>query len=185
MSVIPIPERLLANPVHMGYPVPWIALRGADGTPDFRVIDEERRARAMKERLCQLCGGPMGKTLFFVGGPGCITHMAFFEPPVHLDCLIYAMQVCPFILGKLDHVEPDKVQARHEGHVTVCLDPTIDPHRCETWVIVKCGSFTLLRTPASIQMRPQDIRMVQHSLRPNEMTPEQWQEVRQQLFHAP
>jgi hypothetical protein len=70
-----------------------------------------------------LCGEPLGKWFFFTGGTEAAKGNQYFEPAAHLDCLIYAMQVCPFIAGKMEHADLAKVEAANPD-VKVVVDLT-------------------------------------------------------------
>jgi hypothetical protein len=103
------PARMARLPLdHRGFAVPWFVQWFTDddkhegcefgrGVPDFRVADERKFARAMKERLCWLCGDKLGVHMAFVIGPMCAVNRVTSEPPCHLDCATYAAQVCPFL----------------------------------------------------------------------------------------
>ena len=88
-----------------GYPVPWFALwmdGGAPaeygrGVPDLRVVDTRKVALAVKNRLCWVCGGMLGRHLAFVIGPMCGITRVSSEPPSHRACAEYATCACPFL----------------------------------------------------------------------------------------
>jgi hypothetical protein len=79
-----------------GYPVPrfveWI-----DGKPDFRVMDADYLRRAVRMKLCWLCGEPLGKFSTFCIGPMCAVNRTSAEPPCHSDCATFAAMVYPFL----------------------------------------------------------------------------------------
>jgi hypothetical protein len=81
---------------HRGFVVPRF-VRWIDGVPDFRITDTAFFVRAIKERLCWLCGRKLGRHLAFVIGPMCALTRTTSEPPSHLECARYAVQVCPFL----------------------------------------------------------------------------------------
>jgi hypothetical protein len=94
----PLPRRLLHLPLdHRGYPIPWFVATLADGTRDFRVADGAKRLRAVNEKLCWLCGEPLGKFKCFVIGPMCVVNRNTSEPPSHRECAAYAVIACPFM----------------------------------------------------------------------------------------
>jgi hypothetical protein len=94
---IPIPPRMARRPVdRRGFPVPWFVAK-IDGEWDFRVIAPGAMVRAYRQRLCWLCGEPLGRYLTFVIGPMCAINRVNSEPPSHHDCAIYALKACPFI----------------------------------------------------------------------------------------
>lgn len=88
MRHLPIDER--------GYPVPFfVAL--IDGKPDHRVADGAKMPRALKNRLCWLCGLGLGSDLAFVIGPMCSVTRTISEPPSHPQCARFAAVACPFM----------------------------------------------------------------------------------------
>lgn len=89
MSHLQIDER--------GYPVPWF-VKWYDGKPDFRIVDSEKFIRAVRDELCFVCGGKLGKFRAFVGGPMAILQMVSAEPPTHHSCAEFAVKACPFLL---------------------------------------------------------------------------------------
>lgn len=91
-----------------GRPVPWFVQwfdgptwsEAGDGTPDFRVTDERKIFRALKERRCFICGEPFhGPTETFPIGPMCVVNRISAEPPSHYDCAEHAVHVCPWMLN--------------------------------------------------------------------------------------
>lgn len=62
MRTLPIDER--------GYPVPWF-VAWVDGKPEFRAMDPNKFRRAIKEKLCWVCGNQLGVYMVFVAGCMC------------------------------------------------------------------------------------------------------------------
>jgi hypothetical protein len=97
IASIEIPHRLRGFPLSReGYPIPWF-VPFVDGQPEFRAMDGEKFASAIKNRRCWLCGAPLGKFLTFPIGPMCAITRTTAEPPSHLDCAEYAARACPFL----------------------------------------------------------------------------------------
>jgi hypothetical protein len=95
---VSIPERIRALPVdERGYPVPWF-VEWIDGKPEFRVADGEKWMRAVRYRICWVCGQKLGSYLIFVLGPMCGITRTTTEPACHLDCARFAAQACPFLI---------------------------------------------------------------------------------------
>jgi hypothetical protein len=82
-----------------GYPIPYIQFRSAAGAADFRVVDEERKLAAVRQRRCAICGQRTGTDLWLIGGPACREHGTFTELPMHGECARYAARACPFVAG--------------------------------------------------------------------------------------
>jgi hypothetical protein len=79
-----------------GFPVPWF-VEWIDGRPDFRVMSGEKWTRAVKEKLCWVCGQKLGSFLVFVLGPMCGINRTTSEPPCHLECARWSAANCPFL----------------------------------------------------------------------------------------
>lgn len=92
-----MPARVKALPVSpKGFPVPWF-VAWIDAVPDFRVADQAKMRRAIKERRCWVCGGELGRMMAFPIGPMCAINRTISEPPSHRDCAIWSALNCPFL----------------------------------------------------------------------------------------
>jgi hypothetical protein len=181
MSNVRIPKRLKQRPLWRGLPIPYVTLIRPDGQPDFRVTDEAKRLGVIRWCMCQLCGQPLGKHVFFVGGTASAINNAYFEPACHLDCLIYAMQVCPFIVGKMEHADTEKIR-RANPDVMLKVHENFAPVRNPLWVIVKADGWTIVRDQTeSILIRPSWVKSTV-PLKPDSMTPSDWKQVFNQLL---
>jgi hypothetical protein len=182
---VPIPRHLENRPRFRGLPIPYIALIKPDGQPDFRVTDEEARREVIQNRRCQLCSEALGKYIFFVGGTEAAKHNQYFEPAAHLDCLVYAMQVCPFIIGRIEHADPDKIQEQmpmgYQVHVSKAYTVVKNPY----WVIKKATGYDLLAVaPNEIIVMPKDIIYQTPPLHAESMGAEEWEAITDILLRA-
>jgi len=94
-----LPYRLRSLPVFRGYPVPWFVAwpNGPDGEPEFRAADGEKWTRAVREKLCWVCGERLGRNYAFVLGPMCGINRTTAEPPCHFECATWSCRNCPFL----------------------------------------------------------------------------------------
>jgi len=94
-SHVEIPEFMKILPItDKGYLKPWF-VKG----DDFRVVDGDKAWESFFKKACWICGQPFKPNEFaLVGGPECVKSRAFTEPPCHVECAVYAVQVCPFLL---------------------------------------------------------------------------------------
>jgi hypothetical protein len=97
---VPMPKRIeaLERDPERGYPVPYF-VAWVDGKPDFRIADARAHLNCIQEKLCWICGQKLGKHLAFVIGSMCVVNRVSAEPPMHRDCALYSVQVCPFLLN--------------------------------------------------------------------------------------
>lgn len=93
-----LPPRLARLPLsEKGFPVPWFVYWSDEGKPDFRVVGAGKLAKAVKQRLCWVCGEPLGVHLAFVIGPMCGINHVISDPPSHRECATWSAQNCPFL----------------------------------------------------------------------------------------
>ena len=105
---IEVPDRLRRRPVdRRGFLVPYFVawhddagrlVEAGKGTPDFRVVDTNKMAFAVKFKRCWLCGEQLGRHYAFVLGPMCTINRIISEPPSHRQCAQYALKACPFMV---------------------------------------------------------------------------------------
>jgi hypothetical protein len=81
----------------LGRPVPWFVDYLDDGKPEFRSMDGRKYGRAIKEKLCWVCGNPLKGTYVFVAGCMCGINRTSAEPPSHPDCARWSARNCPFL----------------------------------------------------------------------------------------
>jgi hypothetical protein len=94
---LPMPERMQRLPLtEQGFPRLFFA-PVKDGHVILRSVDVAKFHRCIQERLCWLCGEPLGPLMTFVVGAANTCTKLTFEPPCHYECAAYAMRACPFI----------------------------------------------------------------------------------------
>lgn len=126
----PLPERLRLLPIDdRGYPVPWF-VAWLDGVPEFRAMDPRKFVSAVRDKLCWVCGQPLGRWLAFPVGPMCTVNRTTPEPPSHRECATWSIRNCPFL------AQPDL--KRRQGEL---------PEDRE-----KPGGFALMRNPGVIAL---------------------------------
>lgn len=92
-----LPSRMKALPVDKrGYVVPWF-VDWIDGEPEFRAMNPEKWIRAIRFKLCWVCGERLGRWMTFVAGPMCGINRTSSEPPCHLECARWSSRNCPFL----------------------------------------------------------------------------------------
>jgi len=145
----PLPARMRRLPIERGYPVPWF-VDMVDGHYDFRIQDGRKRARALIEHRCWLCGDFIGVYLAFVIGPMCAVNQISSEPPSHRECAEYAVRACPFLTlqepeRRTNRLPDEVVDApgcpinRNPGVALVWITKQMYPFPCDGDYLVKMG----------------------------------------------
>lgn len=81
-----------------GFFIPWFVFdAGPEHEPDLRVADQLKFVRALRHKLCWVCGAPLGRHQVFVIGPMCAVNRVTSEPPNHRECAEFAARYCPFL----------------------------------------------------------------------------------------
>lgn len=109
-----------------GYVVPYVQLILPSGQPDFRVHDFRKVTQVVAERRCALCGDPMKGRVWFAGGPRCLEHRTFVDPPAHRACLRYAFLVCPFLASPSSVYSQRSLPGPAEGYL---IADKVSPNR--------------------------------------------------------
>jgi hypothetical protein len=92
-----MPVRIKRLPVdHRGFPVPKF-VAWPNGEADHRVINLDRFTPSVKQKLCWICGEPMGRYFVSIIGCMCAVNRVISEPPSHLDCAEFSVKACPFL----------------------------------------------------------------------------------------
>src|SRR5580704_14496524 len=92
-----LPSRMKTLPIDdRGYVVPWF-VAWHDGKPEFRAMDGGKWVKAIREKLCWVCGERLGRWMTFVAGPMCGINRTSSEPPCHLECARWSSRNCPFL----------------------------------------------------------------------------------------
>lgn len=131
-----------------GYPIPVTVLRGNDGKPHFAINDTSKRQEILRENRCPICGKHLNAGFWFVGGPRSAfdPNGAYIDPPIHHQCMRYALQVCPYLaapnyskrvdLGTLD---------RKKSPALLFIDNTMLPDRPALFVGLLARRRQLIR----------------------------------------
>jgi hypothetical protein len=146
-----IPDRIKRLPVDRGYPVPWFVTwldengervpRG-QGTPEFRVMDEEALKDAIQFKLCWVCGQKLGAFRAFTIGPMCTVNLSTAEPPSHLECAVFSAKACPFLSKPNSRRRENDLPAEALNPVGVSI-----PRNPEVTCIWVTKGFSIRRVP--------------------------------------
>lgn len=142
--------RIAKLKTYKGIPIVFFATIDKKGIPDFKVTDEEKRMRCGKEHLCWICGEPLTMPICFIGGPHSVAQGTFTDGPMHAECAADSMEMCPWLLGRMDYAPPESFKMdRHNRpvrFVTGAARPEMvkSPDRV---AIYKCLGFDILILP--------------------------------------
>jgi hypothetical protein len=148
---IEIPRRIAKLPLdERGYPIPFFVAYGDDGKPDFRAMDADKWGRAVRDKLCWVCGEKLGRYKAFTLGPMCAINRTSGEPPSHRECAEFSARACPFLTNpsqkrnrksfKGDVSPPGgEMISRNPGCVLVWVTESYTIINSETGPVVKIG----------------------------------------------
>jgi len=132
MIVMPeMPARIAKLPRdERGYPVPWF-VKWIDGKPVFPVMDGRKWNRAVRDKLCWVCGQKMGPMMAFVIGPMCGINRTSAEPPCDVNCAIFSAKACPFLTKpKMKRMDCSGIDAHDAPGVALQRNPGC----CGVWI---------------------------------------------------
>lgn len=139
--MIEVPDRMKhLDRDHRGYPIPYIVFRDDDGKPHFTINNEHKVLRCKHDEICAICGVKLLRGRWFLGGPMSAFHPhgAYIDPPMHHECMRFAVQTCPYLIStkytkRIDGATLDPSKAT--GVISL-IDPTLDPTRPKVFVAV-------------------------------------------------
>jgi hypothetical protein len=159
----PIPDRMLGlQRDQRGYPIPFIVQRGVTDLPHFAINDQNLRYRCASEDRCGICGQKLMRGRWFVGGPLSAFHKfgAYFDPPMHKECMEYAMVVCPYIAIASYNADKrsamDRVNNKPKDlpDTAILIDETMIPGRPPVFVCVHARGQRITPNGHFVPLRP-------------------------------
>lgn len=137
-----LPDPIAARPKDArGYPISFVTALGADGAPDFTELNGPRRAKAIIEHLCGLCGQPLPLVRAVIGGPQVVEHHLAMDPPMCVPCAVFAATHpaagCPFLLNE---------NARYrKGRATRPSSPLVAQERPQSMYLARTFAHEAIR----------------------------------------
>lgn len=112
-----------------GYPIPHMVLIDDGGRPHFQINDESIRQQMIHDDRCAICGTKLFRGRWFVGGPlsAFSERGSYIDPPLHLECAEFALQVCPYLAAPHygREIGTKTLKGRSiEGGLRIAIDPT-------------------------------------------------------------
>jgi hypothetical protein len=109
-----------------GFVVPWFTPWDAsEGCWRFDAADATKVVRAVRGKLCWICGKGLWRNLGFVIGPMCAINRVSSEPPSHCECASYAVKVCPFLTRPRMRRSPRDEDAVNPGGIMLERNPGV------------------------------------------------------------
>lgn len=158
---VPIPDRMRGLPLDdRGYPIPVIVLRDRSGRPHFTVNAQEVVEEMIFQDRCSICGGGHDRRRWFVGGPMSAFHPngSYMDPPLHAECMRYAMRVCPWlgIVRFRSRIDGGTMSTEEIERTRVVIDRTMIPGKPAVFVCVGADSQVITtRTIQATYLRPE------------------------------
>lgn len=98
-----IPQWLERLPTSGGLVVPWITPSTADGRHLFGALHPARLLRALRQRLCGVCGRALEHPMVLLMRESDLALHGTVEPAVHPPCAAYSSHACPMLAGRMGH----------------------------------------------------------------------------------
>lgn len=140
-----------------GYPVPAMAFRDLAGKPHFTITDEVKRRELITRDCCSICGTKLLRGRWLVGGPLSAFHDrgAYLDPPMHHECMTYAMQVCPYLAVPKYRNRIEAGTLSDDDPTPIMLDPNTVPDKPPLFVcVMTTGQKLVARDPVRIYVIP-------------------------------
>lgn len=146
----PLPDLMKDLPTdHRGFPIPYIVLRDNEGNPIFQANDEDKVTECLTKRKCHVCGKPLKREFWFIGGQLSAYHPkgAFNDGPTHKECGLFALKVCPYLAHTSYKAMDEEKGARFAKSLVGKTDmqhfvnPTLDQKRLLFFCFVKAKEF--------------------------------------------
>lgn len=154
---VSIPPRMRHLPLDpRGYPIPHgIYVDSVTKRPHFTVNDEAVRQQTIREDICAICGSKLFRARWSVGGPLSAFHPqgSYIDPPMHLECMTYALQVCPYLAAPnyARRIDESTMTDEEKFRAGVISDPTMIPTRPKVFVaIMHVGQKLISKTPGMV-----------------------------------
>jgi hypothetical protein len=144
VTTVELPECLAHLPKHGHLPVPYFTGE-VDGKWDFRTHNPQRHDLAMRFQLCGICGRHIAQPPYaFIFGPQSIDLLGSFMPPMHEQCALESMRLCPFLaLHARDRSE-------RGGNVAPMFERNELPAKPERFAMVLCSRYRTERGPSGL-----------------------------------
>jgi hypothetical protein len=144
-----VASKIDSLPKYKNFPVPFFVTYTKDYIPDFKVINEKNRERCATGRLCFVCGTKIGYWVTFIGGPNSCGHRLFTDGPMHTECSLGAMRICPFLLGTTDYSPDTSLRPeRFSSDVKInSLTSVVPPEFTGIYLTRSFKTVTLSRNP--------------------------------------
>lgn len=147
-----IPQELQHLPKDKrGFPIPFNVLIDSEGNPHFKINDTTKAVLCVDKRLCHICGQPLRKEFWFIGGQLSAFHPmgAFADGPVHKLCGEFALKVCPYLahtkygtIATVEDVMRVAAKIKDKTDVKGLFNPTQTLERVTFFVFAKAKDFT-------------------------------------------
>lgn len=145
---IDLPPRIAQLPKdHRGYPVPHIVMRDENGKPLFAMNDLYVVQEAVKDNLCHICGQELDPNPWFTGGPGSAllngNHAAYFDGPMHYECMEFALRVCPYLTGRQERFIAATLEKKMKARGSLVLEePNVLPGMPDVFMAVQAHTWS-------------------------------------------
>lgn len=144
---IEIPDKMKALPLdHRGYPIPKFAHIDSEGKPHFDICADDIHVRLVIPGMCFICGQPLGRHRFFIGGPISAKSHYFNDGPSHRECAIFSLKACPFLANRnFTHMTENT-----KKHIPKKINTAVSTERPPATALIECRYYRVTSVSGNI-----------------------------------
>jgi hypothetical protein len=135
-----------------GYPIPagvWCDPK--TGEYDFRILDQQVRLKALKEKKCTISGELLlPGEYWFIGGPASFSGRLFVDGPMRYEAAEFSMKTCPYLAlaqsrhreaGMEDRFRPAGTSMEKSALLMLGMSKSYRLEKLEDFVYVRAGPW--------------------------------------------
>lgn len=156
-SKVDVPERVKqkCEQDKRGLYVPFVVLKEGDNF-HFKINDTQKTVQCVKQRCCSVCGDALEDDAWFIAGPGSAfhTHGSIADLPVHKECGVYSLQVCPYLAyGRYtSKTDLDKLYKQLNDDSIKLVNHSVDQDRVPIFCFIKSPKYDVHQQPGSFNI---------------------------------
>ena len=127
-----------------GLPVPYVVYE-ENGIHHFKINDHTKTLNCIKNNLCAICGTHLADDKWLISGPASAFHKhgSFNDLPMHKNCAVYALKVCPYLAFSRYNSKMDFEKIQKQFSHMLLMNSTVDNDRVPLFALTKISNYIL------------------------------------------